>query len=336
MAFQSLPPSTAASTQMPAVGSHGLEPVETTLLIPLVARAYGDQIFPDMAVHDRCAEIALAGLHEDEDEIQEYLQDRLSVYGVLSRTRIFRQLATDFFTRHPHSWGVNLGCGLSSYFQWLDRHDNHWLDADLPAVMALRESLLPTLGSRHHSASIDLRRAHWWRSLGLPQGPRAQPVWVMLEGVLMYLQPQEVMHVLREFACHAPPGSELVCDSLSWMATGWASLHPLGLAHRCAVCLGRPPNERLHRDRPAPLQTLRACCARWLQPGNGLAVPGLSRAVGRASLRHRPPGSQGGRTSPLNYGLSPRGCSPRRPTPGDLGEWFKPAVLKTAEGVTLP
>lgn len=230
MVFQSLSSSTTFSTHGAVLGTHGLEPAETTLLIPLVARAYGDQIFPDMAVHDRCAEIALAGLHEDEDEVQEYLQDHLSVYGVLSRTRIFRQLATDFFTRHPHSCGVNLGCGLSSYFQWLDRHDNHWVDADLPAVMSLRESLLPTLGPRHRNASVDLRRAHWWRSLGLPQGPRAQPVWVMLEGVLMYLQPQEVMHVLREFACHAPPGSELVCDSLSWMATGWASLHP-SLSH---------------------------------------------------------------------------------------------------------
>ena len=152
MVFQSLSSSTTFSTHGAVLGTHGLEPAETTLLIPLVARAYGDQIFPDMAVHDRCAEIALAGLHEDEDEVQEYLQDHLSVYGVLSRTRIFRQLATDFFTRHPHSCGVNLGCGLSSYFQWLDRHDNHWVDADLPAVMSLRESLLPTLGPRHRNA----------------------------------------------------------------------------------------------------------------------------------------------------------------------------------------
>jgi O-methyltransferase involved in polyketide biosynthesis len=213
----------AGFTTAPSAAS--LSPVESTLLIPLIARAHGAQAFAHMAVQDACASAALAGLHLDEDDLEPYLQDRLSVYGVLARTRILRSLAQDFFVRHPRGWAVNLGCGLSSYFQWLDRGHNQWLDADLPAVMSLRESLLPSLGQRHHDAVVDLRQPHWWGSLGLPEGAQGPPVWVMLEGVLMYLQPEEVRQVLHEFAAHAPPGSELVFDSLSWMATGWAALH---------------------------------------------------------------------------------------------------------------
>lgn len=200
-----------------------LSPVESTLLIPLAARAHGERLFPGMALHDASAAATLARLQAD---VSCFLEDTLSVYGVLSRTRLIRELAHDFFVRHPQGWGVNLGCGLSAYFQWLDQGRNHWLDADLPHVMQLRHELLPLLGPRHHQASVDLCAPHWWQALGLPQGAHGRPVLVILEGVLMYFKACEVEAVLREFATHAPPGSELVCDTLSWMAMDAAARHP--------------------------------------------------------------------------------------------------------------
>lgn len=203
--------------------AEALEPVQSTLIIPLVARALGDRLFPNMAISDCHARAALTGLKVDP---QDYLNDRLSVYGVLARTHILRELAQDFFNHHPRGWAVNLGCGLSSYFQWLDRGRNQWLDADLPPVIALRERLLPGQGQHHRHASVDLRQPRWWQELGLPEGPKAPPVLVMLEGVLMYLQPDQVLSVMHEFSHHAPVGSELIFDSLSWMAVGQASLHP--------------------------------------------------------------------------------------------------------------
>ena len=213
----------APSDEIDARTPTRLSPVESTLVIPLVARALGHQVFPNMAVNDCDAAAALAGLDLDG---QAYLEDRLSVYGVLARTHLLRELAQDFFNRHPRAWAVNLGCGLSSYFQWLDRGRNQWLDADLPAVVALRERLLPSQGQRHRDAVVDLCQPHWWHALGLPEGPQAPPVLVMLEGVMMYLEPAQVQHLIEEFAQHAPKGSELIFDSLSWIAVGQASLHP--------------------------------------------------------------------------------------------------------------
>ncbi len=200
-----------------------LDPVESTLLIPLAARACGDRLFPHMAVHDAFASAALAELQV---EVDCFVQDRLSVYGVLSRTRIIRQLSHAFFQRHPQGWGVNLGCGLSCYFQWLDQGRNHWLDADLPHVVQLRQRLLPLQGPHHRDAAVDLRRPHWWQALGLPGRREGPPVLVILEDVLMYQSPAQVAQLLAEFADCAPPGSELVCDTLSWMAVGWAAWHP--------------------------------------------------------------------------------------------------------------
>ncbi len=216
MAFQ-------APSPLPEPDPPGLDPVESTLLIPLAARSEGDRLFPGLAVHDAFAAAALAGLQTD---VGCYLRDRISIYGVLVRTRIIRSIAQQFFQRHPEGWGVNLGCGLSCYFQWLERGHNRWLDADLPHVMQLRQRLLPLQGLRHHEAQVDLRRPHWWHDLGLPTGPDSPPVLLILEGVLMYQERDQVMRLLREFAENAPAGSELVCDSLSWMAVGCSALHP--------------------------------------------------------------------------------------------------------------
>lgn len=200
-----------------------LDAVPFTLLIPLAARALGDAMFPAKAVHDVYAAQALRSLDTD---VSLFLDDRISVYGVLSRTRIFCDLARHFFSRFPDALGVNLGCGLSHYFQWLDQHTNHWLDADLPQVMALRKQLLPAGGKRLRYAEVDISQPGWWARLKLPRQRDGVPVLLICEGVLMYLEPAQVQSVLREFGENAPVGSELLCDTLCWMAVGCAALHP--------------------------------------------------------------------------------------------------------------
>ena len=200
-----------------------LDAVPFTLLIPLAARAFGDAMFPAKAIHDVYAAEALRSLDTD---VSLFLDDRISVYGVLSRTRIFCDLARHFFSRFPDALGVNLGCGLSHYFQWLDQHTNHWLDADLPQVMALRKQLLPAGGKRLRYAEVDISQPGWWDRLKLPRQRDGVPVLLICEGVLMYLEPAQVQSVLREFGENAPVGSELLCDTLCWMAVGCAALHP--------------------------------------------------------------------------------------------------------------
>jgi O-methyltransferase involved in polyketide biosynthesis len=199
------------------------DPVTSTLVIPLVARALGDSVFPGFAVGDALAAPALEQLDVD---VGPFLRDKASLFGVLSRTRLFRQLAFEFFDRFEQATGANLGCGLASYFQWLDRGTNHWLDADVPQVMQLRRRLLPPPGKHHREVAVDLSTEGWWQRLGLPARQSNKPVVVICEGVLMYLEAREVDHVLKEFGQNAPAGSEFLCDTLSWMATGCAALHP--------------------------------------------------------------------------------------------------------------
>lgn len=208
-----------------SIDTQQLDDIPSTLLIPLTARAFGDALFPTYAANDTFAAGVLSQLSAI-SQVDHFLSDRPSVFGVLARTRLFRQLAEDFFQRHPSAWGANLGCGLSCYFQWLDLQTNRWLDADVPQVMHLRQQLLPEGGRRHRHAELDLCVPGWWQRLGLPGRNSETPVLLVCEGVLMYLTASQVEHVLREFGQHAPTGSELLCDTLSWMAVGAAGLHP--------------------------------------------------------------------------------------------------------------
>ena len=201
---------------------HTLPPVCQTLLIPLVARARGGEAFPALACHDAAAEQLLDQLDLD---LQPYLKDRITTQNILWRTRVIQSAGRAFFQAHPDSQGVNLGCGLSHYFQWLDNGSNTWLDADMPQSMELRRRLLPPDTERQRSAIIDLRRPQWWQDLNLPAQALGQPLFMLCEGVLMYLQPQQVRHVLHSFAAQAPAGSRLVIDILAGCAVGMAQWH---------------------------------------------------------------------------------------------------------------
>ena len=219
---------TEAPPREPKVVSRcALHAVPSTLLIPLAARAWGGERYPWLACGDHDARRLLSCV---EPRAREVLDDPQVVLNVLWRTRVLKEVAGRFFVAHPGATGVNLGCGLSNPFQWLDTGRNTWLDVDLPEVMGLRRSLMPARPPRGRMAAVDLRVPGWWTRLGLPSGgamrPRGRavpaPVFLLCEGVLMYLQPRQVRAVLEEFAARAPPGSQFLADFISHLGVGQA------------------------------------------------------------------------------------------------------------------
>jgi O-methyltransferase involved in polyketide biosynthesis len=201
----------------------GLDPVASTLAIPLAARALGDRWFPRWAVGDVHAERVLTGLGIDPGPL---VAHRPSVFGVLSRTRCFRERASAFFARHPRALGVALGAGLSHYFQWLDTGANVWIDADLPEVTQLRQRWLPATPVRRINAAVDVSAPGWWQQLALPEGSYGEPQLLLAEGLVMYLEPAQVRALLWAVGQFAPPGSRLLLDAMAWPAVGRAARHP--------------------------------------------------------------------------------------------------------------
>ncbi len=200
-----------------------LDAVPSTLLVPLVARARGASIFPWLNPHDAQAEQVLQNSHQAVDPL---LQDRASVLNVLWRTHVIKQIGDAFFRHYPHASGINLGAGLSDYFQWLDNGHNHWLDVDLEPVVAMRHVLLSPHSDMAQNGHIDLSRSGWWQRLPLNVREANVPLLLVCEGVLMYLTPTQVKAVLQEIGENAHEGSELVCDFMTPLGIGQARLNP--------------------------------------------------------------------------------------------------------------
>ncbi len=197
-----------------------LHGVQHTLYLPTVVRAQAAVLCPWLDPQDRLAKTVLARMGE---ALPQHLTDATTVINILWRTRKIREIGQDFFERFAHVQGINLGAGLTDYFQWLDNGHNRWLDVDLPEVVRLRHQLMPEAGARHEIRAADLRLPGWWQRLGLQRHNHRNPLLLIAEGLLMYLQPTEVKAFLEEIATHAPEGSELICDFISPLGIGQAT-----------------------------------------------------------------------------------------------------------------
>jgi len=202
-------------------GTDELQGVPRTLLIPLVARAWGSKVFPALDPQDHFAQAALKATCS---EVHTSPADQSTLVNVLWRTALIKQLGLDFFARHPDSPGVDLGAGLAHHFQWLSNGHNSWLDVDLPEVITLRASLLDGARPCSQHQSADLTHPGWWQRLALPPNCQRKPALLICEGVLMYLQPSQVRQIVREIADNAPQDSELLVDFMSPLSMGRALL----------------------------------------------------------------------------------------------------------------
>jgi len=195
--------------------TYSLSPIEGTLIIPLVARAMAHPWCPWWNPQDKSARLALEHLGWQR---QQWMPDPWTVGFILWRTHRLRQMGGEFFIEHPKALGVNLGAGLSDYFQWLGNGTNTWLDTDLPDVMRLRKRCLPVKDALAFDMPLDLSHPKRCKAaLSHAKDPTA-PVWMMCEGVMLYLRPRQVHELLAVLASIAPKGSELVFDFVpGWM-----------------------------------------------------------------------------------------------------------------------
>ena len=200
-----------------------LDAVPSSLLAPLVARARGAKWFPWLDPHDAQAQQVL---QKSPPAVDPLLQDRASVLKVLWRTHLIKQIGDAFFQHHPEAVGINLGAGLSDYFQWLDNGHNHWLDVDLEPVVRMRHVLLSPHSETAQNGHVDLSQPGWWQRLPASVREANAPLLLVCEGVLMYLTPTQVKAVLQEIGENAHEGTQLVCDFMTPLGIGQARLAP--------------------------------------------------------------------------------------------------------------
>jgi O-methyltransferase involved in polyketide biosynthesis len=138
-----------------------------------------------------------------------------SKFGVSSRQDLalgalpFDNAACRYLAAHPCATVVALAEGLQTSFWRLDEagvgHDFRWLTVDLPPIIELRRTLLP----RSPRTSVRPQSAldySWMDTVD-----RAPGVFITTEGLLMYLQPDHALGLIRDCAQRFP-GGQLMFD----------------------------------------------------------------------------------------------------------------------------
>ena len=181
-----------------------LEGVPETLLWTLYQRAL-EARRPDTVLRDPMA-VDLV------DRIDYPFEERFGGPSPLSqwqalRTRTFDAAVGRFLERHPDGVVVALGEGLETQFWRVDNSSVRWLGVDLPETVELRRSLLPESPRRHTITGSALDPA-WMDEVDLGRG-----VLITAQGLLMYLQPEEVHGVIAGCAARFRGGG-IVFDAV--------------------------------------------------------------------------------------------------------------------------
>ncbi|MFS0900403.1 class I SAM-dependent methyltransferase [Mycolicibacterium litorale] len=186
-----------------------LEGVSATTLWTLHNRA-GEAKRSDGVIRDPWAVTLLDAIEYD------YLKFGKPNQSHALRARAFDIATAEYLTAHPKASVVALAEGLQTSLWRLDRmgvaDELTWYSIDLPPVMALRERLLPADERIVALAQSALDRS--W----LDRVDPADGVFVTAEGLLMYLDPQDVTDLIAECAARFP-GGRMMFDSIPhWLS----------------------------------------------------------------------------------------------------------------------
>jgi O-methyltransferase involved in polyketide biosynthesis len=107
----------------------------------------------------------------------------------------------DFLSTHPRGTVIALAEGLQTTFWRINSPTVRWISLDLPAVISLRERLLPASPQITNIAGSALDPA-WYEHID----PHS-PTLITAEGLLMYLRPEEALTLINDCARHNPSGA---------------------------------------------------------------------------------------------------------------------------------
>jgi O-methyltransferase involved in polyketide biosynthesis len=192
-------------TTRPAPVPVDLDGVETTMLMPLWARAQETRSAAPLVRDEKAVEIV------------ERLDYDFSVFGtdwkneVVMRatiavgTELLDAAVRDFLARHPGGVVVNLGAGLDARFERVDDGRVRWFDLDLPRAIAFRRRFFAETDRRRFLARSFLDLA--WIDEIAAEGA---PVLLVAEGLLVYFPEAEVRGFLTGVAARLPGAEALV------------------------------------------------------------------------------------------------------------------------------
>ncbi|MGE2835916.1 class I SAM-dependent methyltransferase [Mycobacterium sp. SMC-4] len=175
----------------------GLAPLEQTALLTEYCRAL-DSAAPRPILGDLTAPATVAQIDHDFAT----LGATPSVVALVSlRAKMLDERIRAFVAAHPDAVVVDLGAGFSSALVRVDPPATvDWYSVDLPAVIQMREALLPS-SNREHRVAASVLEPTWAQEI-----PADRPAMVFADGLFAFLDEADVIAVLAGITGHFTSG----------------------------------------------------------------------------------------------------------------------------------
>ncbi|HSG42870.1 MAG TPA: class I SAM-dependent methyltransferase [Anaerolineales bacterium] len=190
-----------------------LTPEQETLLIPLFTKAQSE----NPLFFDPKAQEIIEQVNYDFSRLRIPYK---TVILVCQRAKKLDTVTRAFLTEHPNGVVLHLGCGLDSRFWRVDNGKVEWYDLDMPPVIELRQQFYP-LSDRYHMIASSVTELEWVNRVDAA----GRPVLVIAEGLLMYLNENDVKSLLLKLQ-GTFSGCRVIADVFSRMTARSATRHP--------------------------------------------------------------------------------------------------------------
>lgn len=170
-----------------------MDSVNRTLYIPLYGKSLVSR--KSILLHDPKAE----EIWEKEGfPLKGKSKSRYLAYYMGMRSAVFDQWLQIQLAANPGAVVLHIGCGMDSRVLRVGSCGHQWFDVDFPAVIEERKRYFTEL-ENYHMLGADARELQW-----LSRIPEAETAIVVMEGVSMYMPPEELRQLLRGIGSRFP------------------------------------------------------------------------------------------------------------------------------------
>ncbi|MGP1437348.1 MAG: class I SAM-dependent methyltransferase [Phocaeicola sp.] len=193
-----------------------LSDLPETMLITLWAKAEETKRADALLRDEKAAEI----IKRIEYDFSKFSKARFSQAGCCVRASLIDTETRNFLDNHPDAVVIQLGAGIDARFERMQRPPvTHWYDLDLEEAIRLRRQLLAE--SEQNTYITSSMFDYGWTEIVKSHG---KPVLIIIEGVLMYFDPEKIRAFFQEL-CMRFDNATILFDMLAFSLVGHSRQH---------------------------------------------------------------------------------------------------------------
>ena len=168
-----------------------MDNVNKTLYIPLYGKSYVS--CRGLILQDKKAE----EIWEREGfPLKRKAKSKWLAYNMGMRSAVFDRWTEKQLTENPDAVVLHVGCGLDSRCIRVETMGKQWYDVDFPEVIAERKRYFVET-EHYHMIGSDIRGEDWLTAI-----PGDRTAVIVMEGISMYLMPEELRAALGRWRDH--------------------------------------------------------------------------------------------------------------------------------------